>query len=168
LKERDIPLLRRRVGVVFQDFQLLPDRSIYNNLLFVLLATGLKNKRDAAQIISEKLESVDMLRKSHKMPYELSGGEQQRVCIARALLNNPDIILADEPTGNLDIQSTNEIMELFMQIHKRYNPAILFVTHNKGLYRRFSGRVLLCEDMGCREIEHSYNIDMSDLSDMIE
>lgn len=163
LKEREIPLLRRRLGVVFQDFQLLSDRSVYDNLLFVLMATGLKNRSVARQKIFEKLESVDMARKSHKMPFELSGGEQQRVCIARALLNEPEIILADEPTGNLDTQSTEEIMQLFMQIHSEYKPAILFVTHNKALYKKFPGRVLLCEDMSCTEIEHSYEIELFDI-----
>ena len=166
LKEKEIPYLRRRIGVVFQDFQLLSDRSVYDNLHFVLLATGWKNKRDIDQIIKERLESVGMLRKSHKMPHQLSGGEQQRVAIARALLNNPEIILADEPTGNLDGETAMEIMELLTKIHKLYEPSIVFVTHNRSLFKRYPGRVVLCENMSCRELEVSQEIDFSQLSDL--
>ncbi len=166
LKEKEIPYLRRRIGVVFQDFQLLSDRSVYDNLHFVLLATGWKNKREIDQIIKERLESVGMLRKSHKMPHQLSGGEQQRVAIARALLNNPEIILADEPTGNLDGETAMEIMELLTKIHKLYEPSIVFVTHNRSLFKRYPGRVVLCENMSCRELEVSQEIDFSQLSDL--
>lgn len=166
LKQKDIPYLRRRIGVVFQDFQLLSDRSVYENLLFVLLATGWKNRKEIDSIIKERLESVDMLRKSHKMPHQLSGGEQQRVAIARALLNNPEIILADEPTGNLDFETANEIMELFMNIHRLYEPAIIFVTHNRSLYKRYQGRVLLCKNMTCQELVMTQEIDISQILDM--
>lgn len=166
LKQKEIPHLRRRIGVVFQDFQLLSDRSVYENLLFVLLATGWKNRKEIDKIIQEKLESVDMIRKSHKMPHQLSGGEQQRVAIARALLNNPEIILADEPTGNLDFETANEIMELFMSIHRLYLPAIIFVTHNRSLYKRYPGRVLLCKNMTCQELEMTQEIDLSQILDM--
>ncbi|MDD4656447.1 MAG: ATP-binding cassette domain-containing protein [Bacteroidales bacterium] len=166
LKRKEIPYLRRKIGVVFQDFQLLSDRSIYENLLFVLLATGWKNRKEIDGVIKERLESVDMLRKSHKMPHQLSGGEQQRVAIARALLNNPEIILADEPTGNLDSETASEIMELFTNIHRLYEPAIVFVTHNRSLYKRYPGRVLLCKNMTCQELVMSQEIDISQILDM--
>jgi cell division transport system ATP-binding protein len=166
LKERDIPYLRRRIGVVFQDFQLLSDRSVYDNLYFVLRATGWKNKKEIDHIIKERLESVSMIRKSHKMPHQLSGGEQQRVAIARALLNNPEIILADEPTGNLDGETAVEIMELLTKIHKLYEPSIVFVTHNRSLFKRYPGRVVICENMSCRELEVSQEIDFSQLSEL--
>lgn len=166
IKQKEIPFLRRRIGVVFQDFQLLTDRSVYDNLRFVLLATGWTRGSDIDQAIKECLESVDMLRKSHKMPHQLSGGEQQRVAIARALLNNPEIILADEPTGNLDSETAGEIMDLLTNIHKLYEPAIIFVTHNRALMKRYPGRVLICENMSCREIEISQEIDFSQLLDI--
>ncbi len=166
LKQKEIPFLRRRIGVVFQDFQLLSDRSVYENLLFVLQATGWKNRKEIDSIIRERLESVDMLRKSHKMPHQLSGGEQQRVAIARALLNNPEIILADEPTGNLDFETAKEIMELLLNIHRLYEPAIIFVTHNRSLYKRYPGRVLLCKNMTCQELVMSQEIDISQILDM--
>ena len=166
LKKRDIPYLRRRIGVVFQDFQLLSDRSVYDNLHFVLLATGWKNKKQIDSIIRERLESVGMLLKSHKMPHQLSGGEQQRVAIARALLNNPEIILADEPTGNLDSETAIEIMELLTNIHRLYEPAIVLVTHNRALFKRYPGRVMLCENMTCKELEQTQEIDFSQLLDI--
>ncbi len=166
LKRREIPFLRRRIGVVFQDFQLLSDRSVYDNLYFVLMATGWKNKKEADAVIKERLESVGMLLKGHKMPHQLSGGEQQRVAIARALLNNPEIILADEPTGNLDSETAVEIMELLTTIHRLYEPAIIFVTHNRALFKRYPGRVMLCENMQCKEIETSQEIDLSQLLDI--
>lgn len=166
LKEREIPYLRREIGVIFQDFQLLSDRSVYENLLFVLQATGWKDKRAIDAVILERLESVGMVTKSHKMPHQLSGGEQQRVAIARALLNNPGIILADEPTGNLDPETTVEIMELLKEIHKEYKPAILFVTHNRALYKRYPGRLLLCEEMSCVEIREPEEIDFSQILEL--
>ncbi|MDZ4059141.1 MAG: ATP-binding cassette domain-containing protein, partial [Bacteroidales bacterium] len=148
------------------DFQLLSDRSVYDNLYFVLRATGWKNKKEIDHIIKERLESVSMIRKSHKMPHQLSGGEQQRVAIARALLNNPEIILADEPTGNLDGETAVEIMELLTKIHKLYEPSIVFVTHNRSLFKRYPGRVVICENMSCRELEVSQEIDFSQLSEL--
>ncbi len=151
IKDRKIPYLRRKIGVVFQDFQLLSDRTVYENLKFVLMATGWKNSREIDAVIKERLESVGMLLKSHKMPHQLSGGEQQRVAIARALLNNPEIILADEPTGNLDDVTTEEIMDLIYSIHKLYEPTIILVTHNRSLLKRYPGRVLVCDNMCCKE-----------------
>jgi cell division transport system ATP-binding protein len=166
LRQKEIPYLRRKIGVVFQDFQLLSDRSVYDNLMFVLSATGVRNKREADSIIKERLESVDMVRKSHKMPHQLSGGEQQRVAIARALLNNPEIILADEPTGNLDSETAKEIMELFMNMHRTFEPAVIFVTHNRSLYKRYPGRVVLCEKMTCRELPVGEEIDLNQILDI--
>lgn len=163
IKERQIPLLRRKLGVVFQDFQLLLDRSVYDNLKFVLLSTGWRDRKDIDRIIKAKLESVGMIYKSHKMPHQLSGGEQQRVAIARALLNNPQIILADEPTGNLDTESAIEFMDLLMKIHKEQEPAVIIVTHNRYLLKRYPARVMLCENLVCKELEVSPEIDFSQL-----
>ncbi|MDD2424912.1 MAG: ATP-binding cassette domain-containing protein [Bacteroidales bacterium] len=163
LKERSIPLLRRKLGVVFQDFQLLSDRSVYDNLRFVLESTGWRRKIEINRRIEEKLESVGMLLKSHKMPHQLSGGEQQRVAIARALLNNPPLILADEPTGNLDSDTAAEIMELILRIHRENNSAVIMVTHNRSLFKRYPGRVLFCENLECREITESQEIDFTQL-----
>jgi len=165
LKKKEIPYLRRKIGVVFQDFQLLMDRSIYDNLLFVLKATGWKDENKINSRIDKVIESVGMTHTLHKMPYNLSGGEQQRIVIARALLNNPDIILADEPTGNLDDITATEIQDLFIKIHKEEGPAIIMVTHNHSLYERFPSRTLLCEDMTIREIEPEVikEINISDL-----
>lgn len=163
IKERSIPQLRRKLGVVFQDFQLLGDRSVYDNLRFVLEATGWKRKKEIEERIESKLESVGMLLKSHKMPHQLSGGEQQRVAIARALLNNPPLILADEPTGNLDGDTATEIMELIMKIHRENNSAVIMVTHNRSLFKRYPGRILFCENLECREINESQEIDFTQL-----
>lgn len=145
IKRKQIPYLRRGIGVVFQDFQLLMDRSVEENLMFVLEATGWKKRREMLKRSMEVLEMVGMSTKAHKMPHQLSGGEQQRVVIARALLNNPPIILADEPTGNLDPDTTAEIMELFMKIHREHKPALVMVTHNRELVKRYPGRVMICE-----------------------
>ena len=163
IKQRDIPMLRRKIGVVFQDFQLLTDRSVYDNLKFVLQSTGWKNMHDIDSIIKSRLESVGMQLKAHKMPHQLSGGEQQRVAIARALLNNPEIILADEPTGNLDTETANEIMNLLMKIHREESPAIIIVTHNRSIVKRYPGRVMMCENLTCSEIDAMQEIDMSQL-----
>lgn len=165
IRNRDIPLLRRKIGVVFQDFQLLSDRTVYENLKFVLESTGWSDDKDIEEVIKSKLESVGMGLKSHKMPHQLSGGEQQRVAIARALLNNPEIILADEPTGNLDIDTANEIMNVLMKIHKEDNPGIIIVTHNRSLIKRYPGRVMLCENLSCTEIEAVEEIDITQLLD---
>lgn len=153
IKTSRIPFLRRKLGVVFQDFQLLMDRSVEDNLLFVLEATGWKKRGEMIARANEVLTMVGMQTKAHKMPHQLSGGEQQRVAIARALLNNPPVILADEPTGNLDEDTAADIMNLFMKIHAQYQPAVLMVTHNRELYKRYPGRVLICENGGVREME---------------
>lgn len=131
IKRKKIPFLRRDIGIVFQDFQLLTDRTVYENLLFVLQATGWKNKSDMDDRIEEVLKEVGMLTKSYKMPHELSGGEQQRIVIARALLNRPKLILADEPTGNLDSKMGGEIMEILHQLNRDDRRTVIMVTHNE-------------------------------------
>ncbi|HPW78631.1 MAG: Cell division ATP-binding protein FtsE [Bacteroidetes bacterium ADurb.Bin037] len=161
LKKRQIPYLRRKIGVVFQDFQLLQDRSAYDNLEFVLRSTGWKNKKEIRQRIDMALDSVGMLYKKNKLPYQLSGGEQQRVAIARAILNDPQIILADEPTGNLDSDTQQEIMQLFMEIHDKQKPAMMVVTHNLSLLQRYPGRIFKCEAGKCTEVENRQEIDFS-------
>ncbi len=145
LKRRDIPQLRRHVGIVFQDFQLLQDRSAKANLRFVLEATGWKSKSDMEERIEEVLKAVGMENKSYKMPHELSGGEQQRIVIARALLNKPKLILSDEPTGNLDPQTGYQIVSL---LHKLADEGrtILMATHNMQMVEDFPARVLRCND----------------------
>lgn len=150
LKNKQIPYLRRNIGVVFQNFQLLMDMTVEENLLFVLEATGWRDKREMANRVEEVLEMVGMSRKSHKMPHQLSGGEQQRVTIARALLNNPPLMLADEPTGNLDMGATLEIMDLLIKIHKEKNQAIILVTHNRALYNRYPAKVMVCGNNECK------------------
>lgn len=146
LRTTHIPDLRRKLGIVFQDFQLLMDRSVEKNLLFVLEATGWKNKTLMEDRINEVLGSVGMKTKKHKMPHELSGGEQQRVAIARALLNHPELILADEPTGNLDPETSNDIMTLLRQISIEENCAVLMATHDYHLIQNFPGEAIRCED----------------------
>ncbi len=165
LKKRQIPFLRRKVGVVFQDFQLLMDRSVYDNLLFVLKATGWNDKKLIKDKIHSVLTDVGMDLKAHKMPHQLSGGEQQRIAIARALLNNPEVILADEPTGNLDNVTAHEIMTLLMSIHERQKPAIVMVTHNQSLLKTFPARTILCDKMTCQDLSagHDYDINLSDV-----
>ncbi|MCI2082247.1 MAG: ATP-binding cassette domain-containing protein [Bacteroidales bacterium] len=152
LRKKQIPYLRRSVGVVFQDFQLLMDRTVRQNLEFVLHATGWKDKEKIGEKIRTVLEDVGMSTKGHKMPYQLSGGEQQRITIARALLNEPKIILADEPTGNLDTETAFGIMELFAQINDNKGTAILMVTHNRAIVHQFPGRILQLENCVCREV----------------
>jgi cell division transport system ATP-binding protein len=158
IKPKQVPMLRRKIGVVFQDFQLLTDRSVYENMRFVLMSTGWKDEKVIDTIIMERLESVGLQTKAHKKPHQLSGGEQQRAAIARALLNEPEIILADEPTGNLDSETATEIMELLLKIHRQNGPAIIIVTHNKSLIERYPGRVFLCEDSCCREVTNQQEI----------
>jgi len=143
LKPKDIPFLRRKLGIVFQDFQLLTDRNVFQNLLFVLKATGWKNETDIKKRIHEVLELVGLQTKDFKMPHELSGGEQQRVVIARALLNNPEIILADEPTGNLDPKVSDDIMNLLFSISKQ-GTAILMATHDYRIIQKYPGKILRC------------------------
>jgi len=141
-KPRKIYALRRSIGIVFQDFQLLMDRTVEQNLVFVLNATGYTNKMEIKSKIKEVLQLVNMQDKSYKMPHQLSGGEQQRIVIARALLNNPRLILADEPTGNLDPDTTDEIMKLLMYINKHHNTAILMATHNYFLIEKYPARLI--------------------------
>ncbi|HEX8378686.1 MAG TPA: ATP-binding cassette domain-containing protein [Pedobacter sp.] len=145
LTEKDVPYLRRKLGIVFQDFQLLTDRSIEDNLRFVMHATGWKDKTLIAERIKDVLEKVGLRSKIKKMPHEISGGEQQRVVIARALLNDPEIILADEPTGNLDPDTSEEIMLLLKDI-ARSGTAVLMATHNYQLIRTFPSRIIKCEN----------------------
>ncbi len=145
IKRKMIPMLRREIGIVFQDFQLLTDRSVYDNLLFVLKATGWKNKTDMDDRIEEVLKEVGMLTKSYKMPHELSGGEQQRIVIARALLNKPKLILADEPTGNLDPATGEQIVRYLHDIAQE-GTAVIMATHNLSFVEQFPGRVLRCYD----------------------
>ncbi len=145
LKEKDIPFLRRKLGVVFQDFKLLNDRTVHNNLLFVLTATGWSDKAAMENKINEVLDKVGMKTKSFKYPYQLSGGEQQRVAIARALLNDPELILADEPTGNLDPQTSVEVMEVLQEINKNGN-TILMATHDYALLLKYPSKTLKCDE----------------------
>jgi cell division transport system ATP-binding protein len=144
LKENDIPFLRRKLGVVFQDFKLLNDRSVKDNLLFVLTATGWKDKKEMDIKIDQVLDKVGMKSKNLKFPYELSGGEQQRIAIARALLNDPELILADEPTGNLDPQTSVEVMEVLQEINNNGN-TILMATHDYALLLKYPSKTLKCD-----------------------
>ncbi|MCX7744231.1 MAG: ATP-binding cassette domain-containing protein [Flavobacteriales bacterium] len=144
IKPKEIPYLRRKLGIVFQDFQLLTDRSISDNLMFVLKATGWKNKHEMESRIEEVLSMVGLRTKGFKFPHELSGGEQQRVVIARALLNHPELILADEPTGNLDPETSIEIMQLLRHINQK-GTTILMATHDKYILDMFPQRTLRCE-----------------------
>jgi cell division transport system ATP-binding protein len=144
IKSKDIPFLRRKLGIVFQDFQLLIDRSIEENLLFVMKATGWKDKKLIADKTLDVLEKVGLRSKLKKMPHELSGGEQQRVVIARALLNDPEIILADEPTGNLDPDTSEEIVLLLKQI-SQMGTAVIVATHDYHIIRTFPSRIIKCE-----------------------
>lgn len=145
LKESDIPFLRRKLGIVFQDFKLLPDRNIFQNLLFVLKATGWTNEADMNVRIEEVLDRVGMLQHIRKMPHQISGGEQQRVAIARALLNDPELILADEPTGNLDPQTSVEVMEVLQNIN-RNGRTILMATHDYALLLKYPAKTLKCDE----------------------
>ncbi len=145
IRPRDIPFLRRRIGIVFQDFQLLPDRTAYDNLSFVLEATGWRNRDERHARIEEVLRRVGMTSKAFKMPHRLSGGEQQRIVIARALLNRPALILADEPTGNLDPETGEQIMTMLHALSEQDGTAVMVATHNHTFTRRYPGRVLRCE-----------------------
>jgi len=160
LKKSQIPYLRRKMGIVFQDFQLLTDRSVYDNMVFVLQATGWKKKVEIDKRIKEVLQMVGMLTKGFKMPHQLSGGEQQRVSIARALLNSPDLILADEPTGNLDSETSSEIMDLLIGI-KESGRTVVMVTHNYNLLKKFPFRTIKCENESIVEVEALQEIDFT-------
>lgn len=152
IKDKQIPYLRRKLGVVFQDFQLLMDRSVEENLEFVLKATGWKNNEAIDKRTEEVLDAVGLPTKAHKMPHQLSGGEQQRVAIARAILNDPEVIIADEPTGNLDGETAEGILSLLSAINKEKGTAIVMVTHNRSIIERYPGRVFETKDETCSQI----------------
>lgn len=151
IKNRDIPYLRRQLGIVFQDFQLLTDRSVRDNLSFVLNATGWKEKDAIEARVNEVLSHVGMVKKAYRLPHELSGGEQQRIAIARALLNKPQIIMADEPTGNLDPQTGKQIVELLQHISKE-GTAVIMSTHNLTFCDEYPGRIYRCENRELQEL----------------
>jgi cell division transport system ATP-binding protein len=144
LNRDSIPLLRRKLGIVFQDFNLLNDRSVYDNLQFALKATGWTKRQDIQTRIETVLQQVGLQGQEHKMPHQLSGGEQQRVVIARALLNTPSLIIADEPTGNLDPETSDEILLLMRQLSKQNNAAVLFATHDYRILENFPARIIRC------------------------
>lgn len=152
IKRKEIPFLRRKLGIVFQDFQLLSDRTVYENLSFILKATGWKSKSDIETRIGEVLERVGLGFKGYKYPHQLSGGEQQRVVIARALLNNPELILADEPTGNLDPQTSEGIMKILTEIREN-GRAVIMATHNYNLLKKFPARILKCDQEQLEETD---------------
>ena len=151
LEEKDIPYLRRKIGIVFQDFKLLPDRSVNDNMLFVLKATGWTDTTEMQNKIDEVLDKVGMKGFANQMPHQLSGGEQQRVAIARALLNDPELILADEPTGNLDPQTSVEVLEVLKNINA-LGKTIIMATHDYALLMKFPSKTLKCEDGAIFEV----------------
>ena len=155
IKQKDVAGLRRKLGIVFQDFQLLTDRTVYNNLEFVLRATGWKNKQEIQDRIEEVLQLVGMSNKGYKLPNELSGGEQQRIVIARAVLNSPAIILADEPTGNLDVETGKAIVELLHNICES-GSSVVMTTHNLQLLKEYPGRVYRCADHQIVDVTAEY------------
>lgn len=154
---RKLQKLRRNIGIVFQDFQLLTDRSIYDNLDFVLRCTGWKDKQQRKERIQEVLDLVGLPQKGYKRPHELSGGEQQRIVIARAILNRPTLLLADEPTGNLDYETGMHIMNLLHRISKEENMAVLMITHNEQWLKEYPGTTYRCKDMKMTLIEQNNN-----------
>lgn len=156
IRRREIPALRKEMGIIFQDFQLLHDRTVAKNLRFVLKATGWKNKKEIEERIDEVLEMVGMSEKKDKMPHELSGGEQQRIAIARAILNKPRIIIADEPTGNLDPETATYIVSLLKQISQT-GTAIVMTTHNIPMLDKFPGIVYRCKDGAIYDVTNDYN-----------
>lgn len=174
IKRREIPYLRRKLGIVFQDFQLLIDRSVIKNLEFVLKATGWRNQQEINRRIEEVLEQVGMPNKGYKLPHELSGGEQQRIAIARAILNTPEIILADEPTGNLDPETSGQIVQLLHDIC-RNGTAVIMSTHNYNIVKTFPARVVKCESnmlygvdthsMPEYDYDYDYDYDNEDIFD---
>ena len=165
MKRRMIPHLRRSVGVVFQDFQLLMERTIEENLLFVLEATGWRSLKQMKERVGEVLEMVNLSDKLKRMPFQLSGGEQQRAAIARALLNNPSVILADEPTGNLDTETSYEVMDLIYRLHKENSTAVVMVTHNRNLFEKYPAPIYLCENGECKPYiqNDTFELEFSDL-----
>jgi len=162
IRTREIPYLRRKIGIVFQDFQLLIDRSVYDNLEFVLRATGWKSKADIDVRINEVLDKVGLNLKGYKMPHQLSGGEQQRVVIGRALLNDPEIILADEPTGNLDPETSEGIIRLLKDISIT-GRAVIIATHNYTILKKFSARTMKCENGKLFEVRDDEEIELEAL-----
>ena len=162
IKSKQIPVLRSKLAIVFQVFQLLIDRNVFDNLLFDLKATGWKNKKETDEKITEVLGKVGLEYKGYKMPHQLSGGEQQRVVIARALLNNPEIILADEPTGNLDPETSEGIMKILREISAA-GRAVIMATHNYTLLKKFDARTLKCENGNLSEVDKTSEIDFSTL-----
>jgi cell division transport system ATP-binding protein len=164
LKTKQTPFLRRKLGIVFQDFKLLTDRTVFDNLLFVLKATGWKNKGEINDKIAQVLDRVSLGYKGYKMPHQLSGGEQQRVVIARALLNDPEIILADEPTGNLDPETSENLMQLFLEISNS-GRAIVMATHDYNMVKKFPARTIKFEDGKAIEQDNSTEIDFESLKE---
>ena len=160
IKDKDIPFLRRKMGVVFQDFQLLMDRTVEDNLKFVLKATGWKDEEAMSARITNVLNAVGMELKAHKRPHQLSGGEQQRIAIARSLLNEPEVIIADEPTGNLDNETADGIMKLLTGINRDKGTAIVMVTHNRQIFEKYPGRVMVCREETCTEQSSDEVIDL--------
>ena len=164
IKSKQVPLLRRKLGIVFQDFKLLNDRTVFDNLLFVLKATGWKNKVEINDRIAEVLDKVGLSYKGYKMPHQLSGGEQQRVVIARALLNDPEIILADEPTGNLDPETSENLMQLLLDISNN-GRTILMATHDYNMVQQFPARTVKFEDGKAIEQDKTKEIDFESLKE---
>jgi len=160
IRTKQVPFLRRRLGIVFQDFQLLTDRTVYDNLYFVLHATGWKDKPDINNSINQVLDQKKLEKKRFNITHQLSGGEQQRVVIARALLNDPDVILADEPTGNLDPETSESIMMLLREISES-GRGVLMATHNYTLLKKYPSRTLKCDDGKITEVEESAEIDFT-------
>ena len=152
LNWKTVPQLRRKIGIVFQDFQLLTDRNVYDNLKFVLKATGWTEEKKIKERIEYLLDKVGLTAKSYKMPYEMSGGEQQRVDIARALLNNPKLILADEPTGNLDPETTLKIMNLLLSISKEFNAAVVMATHDYSILENYPARIITVRNNSVQDL----------------
>ncbi|MDO9154885.1 MAG: ATP-binding cassette domain-containing protein [Paludibacter sp.] len=167
IKTNDVPFLRRKIGIVFQDFQLLTDRSVYQNLEFVLRATGWKDIDVIDEQIEGVLKQVGMADKSHKMPHQLSGGEQQRIVIARALLNSPEIIIADEPTGNLDLETGREIVDLLYNITKS-GTTVIMATHNLNWLDLYQGRIFRFESKKVKELQNISTIESVTVKEIVE
>jgi len=165
IRQKEVPFLRRKLGIVFQDFQLLTDRTVYKNFEFVLKATGWNNEKLIKDRIHEVLEIVEMGHSDKRMPHQLSGGEQQRVVIARALLNNPEIILADEPTGNLDPETSDALLRVFMEINAE-GKTIVMATHDYPIIQRFPARKIICEGESIRELGDG--TDLIDFESLLE
>ncbi len=159
LKRKDIPMLRRKIGIIFQDFQLLMDRSVIKNLYFVMQSTGWKDKQQMEQRATGVLKMVGIENKANLMPHTLSGGEQQRVAIARALVNKPELILADEPTGNLDPETSEEIMRLLITVAKEEKSSVIMATHDMSMVEKFPGRVFRVENGGMKEVDNLNRFD---------